>query len=405
VAAVCLGARAPPSTEGGAEVSLAPCGSPSTHFERPGEGNGAIRLASQAGKCLGVSGANLKDLEVVDCDPQSEQQAFRLTKGNKGLLKWSHGESKCFDTENGRVDAGNKMVLKDCVFWPEKTSQQFVVEDVPKPSKVRDLEQREAKNITGPSLYCVSLMLFWTYEVDMLRSHLAKKVGIFACDDWAVYSNQTVELAPGTQNSVMAGSLKAKIGGKYHTALNTPVFRRFWWQLIKDGKAWKHDWIVKMDPDAVFFPDRLKEMLANEYPPKGSPNAAVWLNNCQLGLHGPIEVFTTEALGIYQDRVADCDEVAKKHGQEDVYLDRCFTALGVVKVDALNLLLESEWACNERPSSSSDMPPCYDRQVSFHPFKTVKSYFFCHDRAAKMSWRRPLYINSVAPSKRNHHHA
>merc|ERR1719446_347023 len=99
----------------------------------------------------------------------------------------------------------------------------------------------------------------------------------------------------------MNGSLKAKIGGKFHTALNTPVFQHYWSHLIKDGRAFKHDWTIKVDPDCVFFPDRLTEMLKNTYGAKGQPDHAVWLNNCQLGLHGPIEVFNAKALRVYAD--------------------------------------------------------------------------------------------------------
>lgn len=204
---------------------------------------------------------------------------------------------------------------------------------------------------------------------------------------------------------IMNGSLKAKIGGKFHTALNTPVFQRFWKRVMDDGRAWHHDWVIKVDPDCVFFPHRLKEMLANEYKPHGKPDAAVWLNNCQLGLHGPLEVFSKQALGAYKDSHGACDPVAEEHGQEDVFLRHCFSTLNLVKVDVFNLLLESEWACNERPSAVNHMPPCYDRQVSFHPFKSVETYNNCYEKASKMHWSTPLYFNSVPPSPNNEHHA
>jgi len=253
-------------------------------------------------------------------------------------------------------------------------------------------------------------MLWWTYEVGLLKQHLKHKVGIFACTEWAVYSNKTVSLGKHDgktlHSNVMNGSLKCKFGGKAHTALNTQIFRRFWDTLKKNPKSWRNDWIVKADPDTVFFPDRLREMLTYRWKDKqGVPGYAMWLNNCQLGLHGPIEVFSKQAFGVYHSKKDMCDDLTEDYPQEDAWLGACFKKTGVGKMDAYNLLLEWKWACNERPSSKDNKPPCYAQQVSFHPFKSVKTWFQCHRQAKTMTWSTPFYPIGEAPSSENHHHA
>jgi len=403
---VCLGGPGDSLT-----FAFAPCGESNTRFKLPQRGAGPIELTSQPGQCLGVQGG-MKQLVLLQCNQGSPEQNFQLTNGDSGMLQWTNGGNLCLDSENGATEAGSKLVLADCVYWPKKPSQFFVLEDAPPPKPEKEGE-KDKKVVQHPTLFCHSLMLFWTYEVDMLRSHIASpdKVGIFGCDEWAVYSNKTVWLNKTTGgkgddvfSDVMEGSLAAKVGGKYHTALNTPIFRRYWDRIIKDPKSWRNDWNVKVDPDAVFFADRLKDLLKS-WKPGGVVDYAVWLNNCQLGLHGPIEVFNRHALGVYNKNKKKCDKVAEKHGQEDVFLRACFKELKIGMVDAFNLLFESEWACNERPSSREMRPPCYDRQVSFHPFKTVKSYWNCYSQASRMWWREPMFVISEPPSKSNHHHA
>jgi len=378
-------------------------------FKLPLQGTGPVELKHRRGTCLGVSGSQ-DAAERGACAPGSPEQQFHLTGGTEGMLQWFHSGSKCVESQGGARTKGSRIVVADCIYYPASQGLRFLRAEAPELAEedAREEEEEEREPETRPTLFCTSLMLWWTYELDMIRAQLEREVSIFACDRWAVYSNESVQLRGGDDPihaDVVNGSLRARIGGAYHTALNTPVFRRYWERIMRDGRAWKSDWIVKVDPDAVFMPDRLKEMLLSQWPGKGTPGYAQWLNNCHLGAHGPIEVFTKQALGVYHGQKAECEEVAREHGQEDVFLAACFAKLKIGKIDAYNLLLESAWACNERPSSAEQRPPCYDRQVSFHPFKDPESYFKCHQRAARMHWPTKLYVNSQPPSSANGHHA
>jgi len=237
----------------------------------------------------------------------------------------------------------------------------------------------------SPSLFCVSLMRPASYEVDLMRQQLARgKAGIFSCDEWAVYSNRSIVLSfvePQVFTDVMPGSLSPRKGGAY-SKLDSDIFVRFWSKVVTDARAWKHDWTIKVDPDVVFFPERLRKLLRIKWPPSGQTAEGAYLAHCYKdavplyeGNHGPIDVLSQQALALYSQGRDDClkDLASGKR-------TRCFDLLNMTKVDAFPLLSETAWACDEGQSSRSETP-CSAAEVAFHPFKSVKSYFKCHERA------------------------
>ena len=70
-----------------------------------------------------------------------------------------------------------------------------------------------------------------------------------------------ITIAPGVTTSVVDSDLKCKFGGDSGTALNAGIFIATGMQVIADADYKKYDWVVKVDPDAVFFPDRLGRLL------------------------------------------------------------------------------------------------------------------------------------------------
>jgi len=99
------------------------------------------------------------------------------------------------------------------------------------------------------------------------------------------------------------------------------------------------------------------------------PQAAMYLNNCKWGLHGPLEVLSRRAVAAYVAGMPQCDHWRGRPWGEDYFMDRCMQSLGVMRVSEYRLL--SETACDEQPS------PCGTADVAFHPFKSIKSYFSC----------------------------
>lgn len=220
------------------------------------------------------------------------------------------------------------------------------------------------------SLFCWSLMLPWGYEKFLIEVQYKMKRSIFACEEAAVYSNKILNITNSTPNPattrLVDTDLHCKIGGRYHTALNTPIFLKVWEQILADGRYKLYSWTVKADPDAVFFPWRLRETVATHVEENLKASKGVFMRNCQFGLHGPIEVISKKAMEAYRKGWKSC----KKPPQEDVYLQACLLGLGSKQVDSFELLAEDH-------CQSKDWQKCRSGHVAFHPFKTVESYRTC----------------------------
>mmetsp|Transcript_27540 Transcript_27540/g.77900 ORF Transcript_27540/g.77900 Transcript_27540/m.77900 type:complete len:701 (+) Transcript_27540:1-2103(+) len=229
------------------------------------------------------------------------------------------------------------------------------------------------------SLFCFSLVLPSGYERGLLAMQFRENASIFACDDFAVYSSQVIPIGKGVWTSVVDSDLKCKYGGEFKTALNTDIFIAVWNKVFKDGQFAHHQWSIKVDPDTVFFPWRLRAAL--EHHPEGSKG--VYLNNCKYGLHGPLEVFSRKALLAWRDGKDHCVKHFNEQCKgpcswgEDMFIDQCLCkVLGVKRDDDFRLLTEDHcdppqgWKNCERRESAS-----------FHPFKKQDEYRECMDNA------------------------
>lgn len=379
-------------------VGEGPCqyGNRNMEFDVPKYGPGIIRLANEARSCLGTQNGLTQagtPIELSFCGQGrwlgdiNPAQQFEVSAMSPGAIKLASDTTKCLDLTS---EAG--LTLQEC----DESSGTQVFEVA---------KQTAPGAVTSPSMFCTALMMPQGYEVGLVRAQAKAHVGIFTCDEWAVYTNTTIDLGNGRSTDVMAGSLDAPRGGSFDTALNTGVFIRFWAAVNEDSRSTKHEWIVKVDPDAVFFASRLKELLRLTFQPQGVAGKAAYINNCYLGLHGPIEVMTKEALAQYKAGAHQCDPDAVEHGQEDVFLRHCLDRLQIEKVNAYNILYEEDWACNERDATRDARPPCFSHQVAFHPYKSEDAYFECYRQAASQEWALPLYPIKEEPASYNFHHA
>jgi len=220
------------------------------------------------------------------------------------------------------------------------------------------------------TLYCVALMQPGSYEIGLLQMQVGLKISMFACEESKVYSNTEIELVPGLRTGVIESDLRCGMGGDSGTALNTGIFIAFWKSVIDDGRFRFNEWTVKVDPDAVFFPDRLKAHLQLH----ADGPAGVYLNNCKYGLHGPIEVFSTKAMETYAAHYQQCQQklwFAASHWGEDMYMDQCLQkVLKVKRDDEFSLICEDHCDC---PTFRA----CNTGAVTFHPFKTQAGYRQC----------------------------
>jgi len=302
----------------------------------------------------------------------------------------------------------------------------------------------DEKNVPNVSLYCFSLMMPFGYEPKLLLEQKKRSVGIYACNEAVVFSNVST-LMSGAPSPVhvelIGGSLAVAYGGRWMTALNTGVFNRLWMEVIKLQRYRFHDWSVKVDPDAVFFANRLRQMLRHKEPYKEIPHVSAEpgsvgkCSTCRLQEHSKDSCAShvrwwqqkghscPEALQLASrqppmDCGCECDDFACDLPDSAVYLNNCKWGLhGPIEVlsrravatfaaglprciellshpwgedkfldQCLQLLgvnrdneysLLSETACGEQPA------PCGTSNVAFHPFKSIQSYFTCHAYADK----------------------
>jgi len=252
------------------------------------------------------------------------------------------------------------------------TSQGTTIADG---SSKDDPQQRFPDHFGPGSLYCYALMQPTGQEPRLIKMQYHHKASIFGCEEYALYSNRVMDVAPGLQTYVVNSSLKCELGGEFRTALNLDIFLAVWAKVIEVGRYALHDWTVKVDPDCVFFPSRLHASLAS----RQGGNQAVYINNCRFGMHGPLEVFSRKAVQVWSEGTQRCQDHFTKlcsgdcYWGEDLFVDQCL--MKVLKIERLNdynLLAEDHCDPEDGWDTCSDQS-----KTAFHPFKTGEDYLGC----------------------------
>merc|ERR1712217_62423 len=184
---------------------------------------------------------------------------------------------------------------------------------------------------------------------------------------------------------------KRKITG---TWVNTGMFLQVWKKIEAEGHWVSHDWIIKVDADAVFMPQRLVQ---NKLSTQLVPEAGLYYENCKFvdyGYFGNLEVFSKVAWQTLLNNADTCYDdpeinwkVGIKNGTygpmgEDLFAQMCMDKHGVKKVEAFDL--STDGACpGDRPEGQENnktwIPPCTGVTTpSIHPFKKVAAYEKCY---------------------------
>lgn len=209
----------------------------------------------------------------------------------------------------------------------------------------------------------------------LVKHQLERSVGIFACDFPALMSQSRFLLESGDKSiwTRSIGDMNCTYGGKWNLALNSEVFLRAWKRVFEDADYLSAKWTVKLDPDTVFMPSRLLRLLHSS-----DPDARVYFNTCDEGLHGPIEVVARGGMESFAAGVLDCEVALKgewKEWGEDVFLRHCLGLLHVDRVDLFQLLSETN-CFHEDPRHDG----CFSGKAAFHPFKDIESYMKCQSQ-------------------------
>jgi hypothetical protein len=230
-----------------------------------------------------------------------------------------------------------------------------------------------------PSLFCWAVM--YPGDEALITSQFKGQAGIFACNDYTVISKKETTIgknACGDDFKTMQADLPDVKKGMYgvngamtSSWLNVPVFSLCWDRLLEEGKVWKSDFTVKVDPDAVFFPARLSGLLLeHKSKPMFTTNCRFWGGDPVGKLFGSIEVLSKQAIGTYKAKMDTCKNLPWQGWGEDYWMQHCMKGLGVPGV-----LIADQVSDNTCPMGGSGS--CSDKKVVFHPQKDAGQWWNC----------------------------
>jgi len=240
-----------------------------------------------------------------------------------------------------------------------------------------------------PKLLCYAVSRASGDELALVQSQIWECAGLFRCDHWLVFSNEEVCLNPGDSEEVSTIVLpqfearQGVVGALTATWVNTEAFMAAWGRVIEDANYEDNDWVIKIDPDAVFLPDQLRKHFLDDL--KGATGgcgkgAGCYLRNCPTGdrdlhLFGSLEVLSSSALKAYGGAKDRCkNEIDWSLMGEDMWLQQCLDLLGVQPVEDYESLLADGYC----PGSAT---ACTPDKVAFHPFKLPSMWLDCYGKA------------------------
>jgi len=257
----------------------------------------------------------------------------------------------------------------------------------------------------GQNLYCFSVYTenigndkLVNHELELLNIVAAQGAGIFACEQWDVFSDVAVPIdhTNGYVSIKVEDSfnefhqLKRKESG---TWVNWGLFYQVWVKIREVGKWQAADYTIKVDADAVFVPQRLRTWLSSK--PGDSPHGLYYENcpNVQYGFFGHLEIITNTAVKVLTKYLEDCHAVFApcandgcdwKFGAwgEDVFAQRCMDHHYVDKVEAFDVATDG--ACKaDRPEGEETNKKWYPKDcsqlttVTAHPLKKPAAFKKC----------------------------
>jgi len=250
-------------------------------------------------------------------------------------------------------------------------------------------------------MYCFSVYTNNTgspkksYELELLKQQYQSKASIFGCEGWDVFSDVTAVISPDVYDTIQVfdeyNEFHFAKRKQTQTWVNWGLFFQVWKKIRALGRWNLRDYTVKVDADAVFFPQRLKFLLAS----KPVTQRGVYYENCEgvdSGFFGNLEILSHDAAAVYTSLLEDChytfSACAKtgcdwKYGPwgEDVFAQRCMDRGLVSKVEAFDLTTDA--ACpHDRPAGQKKnkkwKPDCSQTcRASIHPMKKPEDWFNC----------------------------
>jgi len=224
-------------------------------------------------------------------------------------------------------------------------------------------------------------------EVELVRHQYVNNLGVFACDNARAYADEeAIALAPEQNNTpffISHAAPRSALGNK-GWLLNVDTFQKVWDIIKADGLYAKYDVTVKVDPDTVFLPAKLKTKLQ-----WNNPAEPWYVANCgQWGsMQGPLEIVSKAGVDKLTSGFGGCRQSINdgfsywKWGSlpgEDMFVAECLDQLGVRKVQMFDVLADTNCGFNPAQGCHNTGNVC-----AFHKFKEPTQWSQCLDQLAK----------------------
>eukprot|EP00439_Symbiodinium_sp_Y106_P039464 s741_g4.t2 len=268
--------------------------------------------------------------------------------------KWIGTVENPWNYPKGVSRASNRTVIQQ--YLHERNQS-----DCPRPCHEEAYPLPAAPPKGSPSIYCFSVARAGG-EMDIMHLQRQSGSGIFACDGFGIYSDVDTDIY-GVK-TIPIGSTASGVSVD-NTAANSQVFMRTWLTLLNNNDWWHYDFIAKVDPDAILFPERLRPHMSWHV---GAPVFFLTCGKYRPALYGALEVFSKQALGRYLANHGRCEQSLPFWSWgEDKYMAGCLEMLGVQALQDYNNFLRDErcWGvdCGNKGA------------VAFHSFKVVNNWY------------------------------
>lgn len=265
----------------------------------------------------------------------------------------------------------------------------------------------------GQRLYCFSVYVADTgspepsTELELLTLQSKNWVSIFACEQWDVFADVAVPIGRTGYTTIKVQDefnefhqLKREETGSW---VNWALFYQVWKKVRAVGKWETADYTVKVDPDAVFTPWKLRNYLASRQ--KGESPHGLYFENCKnvkYGFFGNLEVISRTGTQVLTKYLENChaefapcanDGCDWEYGPwgEDVFAQRCMDHHYVDKVPAYDMTMDG--ACEaDRPADKKKDKKWHAEDcstlttVAVHPFKKPSEYLKCLNQFEKKTY-------------------
>jgi len=262
---------------------------------------------------------------------------------------------------------------------------------------------QEVTSKPAMSLYCFSVVTVDTgspkpsHELDLIKYQYAHGLSIFDCEQTGLFSDKPLQLDEGVNFTQVFDVehdwhfAKRKSTGAW---VNTGLFTQVWKAVQTEAHWVSADWIVKVDPDAVFVPKRLVKKLEFQY----EIADGLYMENCQYvdyGFFGNLEVISKKAFTTLLAHIDECKaeinwKVGIKNGKygpmgEDLFAQMCMSKHGVKRFQAFDISMDGACEAKRDEGHKKDkkwQPHCGATYASsYHPFKKPEQWATCMQQA------------------------